>query len=164
MFDLKQLVVQRASIDDAELIYSMQIEAFKPLLTKYRDFETSPANESLDRTIDRLNQKQTNYYLILFELLPVGAIRIVKKESRRYKISPIFVLPEFQGKGIAKATMQTVEKMYSDSLVWELDTILEEPKLCGLYESLGYIATGKTTKINDRMTAISYEKKTKSKY
>ena len=158
---MSELVVQRASIDDAELIYAMQIEAFKPLLAKYKDYETSPANESLDRTMDRLNQKQTDYYLIIFRSLPIGAIRIVKKAGHCYRISPIFIHPEFQGKGIAKATMQTIEKMYSDSLVWELDTILEERKLCGLYESLGYMATGKTTKINDEMTAIYYEKKMK---
>ena len=110
------------------------------------------------QTIERLQQKQTDYYLIVYDKITVGAIRIVRKDNRRYRVSPIFILPEYQGKGIASATMQVVESLYEDAMVWELDTILEEQKLCGLYEKLGYRKTGKVTKINERMTIVFYEK------
>jgi GNAT superfamily N-acetyltransferase len=156
---LEQLVIQKAAIEDAALIHSIQVEAFKPLLDMYQDFDTSPANETIQRTIDRLQQKQTDYYLIVFDNITVGAIRIVRKENRRYRVSPIFILPEYQGKGIASATMQTVESLYEDAIFWELDTILEEQKLCRLYEKLGYSMTGKVTKMNERMTIVFYEKK-----
>ena len=129
-----------------------------PLLDKYQDFDTSPANETIQRTIDRLQQKQTDYYLIVYDEITVGAIRIVRKDNRRYRVSPIFILPEYQGKGIASATMQVVESLYEDAIVWELDTILEEQKLCRLYEKLGYSKTGKVTKMNERMTIVFYEK------
>lgn len=155
---MDQLVIKKASIEDAELIYSMQIEAFRPLLDKYQDFETSPANENVERTIERLHHKQTDYYLIVFNSITIGAIRIVRKNNQRFRVSPIFILPEYQGKGIAKTTMQSVEKMYNDAIVWELDTILEEQKLCKLYEDLGYIKTGKVMKINEKMTVAFYEK------
>jgi GNAT superfamily N-acetyltransferase len=160
VFCLEQIVIQMASIDDAEVIHSMQVEAFKPLLDKYKDFEVSPANENLERTIARLNEQQTDYYLIIFVSMPVGAVRLVKKDNHRIRVSPIFILQAYQGRGIAKAAMRIVEEMYTDSIVWELDTIFEERKLCGLYESLGYLATGKMTKINDNMTIVSYEKQT----
>ena len=155
---MEQLVIQRTTIEDATLIHSIQLEAFKPLLDKYQDFDTSPANETIQRTIERLQQKQTDYYLIIYDKITVGAIRIVRKDNRRYRVSPIFILPEYQGKGIASATMQVVESLYEDAMVWELDTILEEQKLCGLYEKLGYCKTGKVTKINERMTIVFYEK------
>jgi len=155
---LEQLVIQKATIEDATLIHSIQLEAFKPLLDKYQDFDTSPANETIHRTIDRLQQKQTDYYLIVYDKITVGAIRIVKKGNRRYRVSPIFMLPEYQGKGIASVTMQVAESLYADAVVWELDTILEEQKLCGLYEKLGYRKTGEITKINERMTIVFYEK------
>ena len=155
---MEQLVIQKATIEDATLIHSIQLEAFKPLLDKYQDFDTSPANETIQRTIERLQQKQTDYYLIIYDKITVGAIRIVRKDNRRYRVSPIFILPEYQGKGIASATMQVVESLYEDAMVWELDTILEEQKLCGLYEKLGYCKTGKVTKINERMTIVFYEK------
>ena len=156
---MEQLTIEKASIADAEVIYAMQIKAFQPLLDKYQDFETSPANEQFQRTIDRLHQLQTDYYVIFYESIPVGAIRIVNKDNHRHRVSPIFILPEYQGKGIAKLVMRMVEEMYRDAIVWELDTIFEEQKLCGLYESLGYVATGEITKINNQLTIVFYEKK-----
>ncbi|MEK5037651.1 GNAT family N-acetyltransferase [Sporosarcina sp. FSL K6-3457] len=156
---MERLVIQKATLKDATLIHSIQLKAFKPLLDKYHDFDTSPANETMQRTKDRLQQKQTDYYLIVYDKITVGAIRIVRKDNRRYRVSPIFILPEHQGKGIASATMQVTESLYEDAVIWELDTILEEQKLCGLYEKLGYCKTGKVTKMNERMTIVFYEKK-----
>jgi GNAT superfamily N-acetyltransferase len=158
VFFLERVLIKRASLKDAELIHSMQVASFKPILDKYQDFDTNPANEGLERTIDRLNQQQTDYYLILYDLIPVGAVRIVGIENYRCRVSPIFVLPDYQGNGIAKAAMRLVEDMYVNAIVWELDTILEESKLCGLYESLGYIATGKSRYVKENMTIVSYEK------
>ncbi|MFJ7934522.1 GNAT family N-acetyltransferase [Sporosarcina sp. NPDC096371] len=155
---MEKLVIQKAVVEDAAVIHSIQVEAFKPLLEKYQDFETSPANETIERTITRLQQKQTDYYVMIYDKITVGAIRIVRKDNRRYRVSPIFLLPEYQGKGIASATMQIVERFYEDAIVWELDTIFEEQKLCRLYEKLGYSKTGKITKINERMTIVFYEK------
>lgn len=155
---MEQVVIQKAVIEDVPLIHSIQVEAFKPLLDRYQDFDTSPANETIQRTKDRLQQKQTDYYLIVYDKITVGAIRIVRKDNRRYRVSPIFILPEYQGKGIASATMHAVESLYADALVWELDTILEEQNLCRLYEKLGYNKTGKVTKMNERMTIVFYEK------
>ena len=42
---------------------------------------------------------------------------------------------------------------------WELDTILQEPKNCYLYEKMGYRQTGKKNVINERLTLVFYEKK-----
>ena len=38
-----EIKLRRASMEDAETIWKMQLEAFAPLLEKYRDFDTSPA-------------------------------------------------------------------------------------------------------------------------
>jgi len=40
-----------------------------------------------------------------------------------------------------------------------LDTILEEAGNCHLYEKIGYMKTGKTEVINEKMTLVFYEKK-----
>lgn len=50
------------------------------------------------------------------------------------------------------------EKLHGEDN-WELDTILQEPKNCYLYEKLGYRQTGKTEVVNDRLTLVSYEKR-----
>lgn len=85
----------KAELKDSEVIYSMQIKSFMPLLEKYQDFETSPANESIEKIIERINQVFTDYYIIESAGVTVGAIRIVKRDNNLYRISPIFILPEY---------------------------------------------------------------------
>ncbi|MCM1104097.1 MAG: GNAT family N-acetyltransferase [Clostridium sp.] len=149
----------RANIGDAKELHVMQVRAFKKLLEKYQDFDTSPANESPERVEARLKQDFTFYYFICIGQQKVGAIRIVdKKETGKNKrISPIFILPEFQGRGIAQEAIRLCEKVHGNGN-WELDTILQESKNCHLYEKMGYRQTGKTEFINERLTLVFYEK------
>lgn len=148
----------KSGLDDAETIHVMQKKSFMPLFEKYQDFETSPANEPLEKVVNRINQSFTDYYIIKLEDTAIGGIRIVKKDIGVYRVSPIFILPEYQGKGIAQKVFEIVEQIYTDARTWELDTILQEQGNCYLYEKLGYKKTGKTEVINDKMTLVYYEK------
>lgn len=89
----------------------------------------------------------------------VGAIRVVKVENRIYRVSPIFVLPEYQGRGIAQKVFELIEAIYSDAIEWILDTMLQEKGNCYLYEKLGYRKTGEIKVINDKLTIVFYSKK-----
>lgn len=149
----------KAGIDEASTIHEMQVQAFMPLLNKYQDFETSPANETVERVIDRLKQPFTDYYIINNANISVGAIRIVRKENKTFRVSPVFILPEHQGKGIAQRVFTIIENIYNDATVWELATILQEQGNCYFYEKLGYEKTGGTKEINDKMTIVFYEKR-----
>lgn len=149
----------KAGLNEASIIHKMQIKAFMPLLNKYQDYETSPANESEERVIDRINQSLTDYYIIKKSNVSVGAIRIIRKENKTFRVSPVFILPEHQGKGIAQKVFSMIQDIYKDAAVWELDTILQEQGYCYLYEKLGYLKTGEIKAINDRMTIVFYEKR-----
>lgn len=154
----------RANISDAKEIHAMQVEAFKELLEKYQDFDTNPGNESVEKVEARLKQDFTFYYFICIGQQKAGAIRVVdKKEAGKNKrISPVFVLPEFQGKGIAQKAIRLCEEVHGNGNGnWELDTILQEPGNCHLYEKMGYRQTGKTEVINEKLTLVFYEKKEK---
>lgn len=147
----------RATASDANEIHAMQLEAFKELLEKYQDFDTNPGNEPVDGVRKRLEQDCTYYYFICVEGQKVGAVRIVDKVGKRKRISPIFVLPEFNGLGIAQKAIRLCEEIHgSDN--WELETILQEPKNCHLYEKMGYRRTGRTEAINDKLTLVFYAK------
>ena len=149
----------RATIADAKELHTMQIEAFRELLEKYQDFDTSPGNESVEKVEVRLKQEFTYFYFICVGSQKAGAIRIVdkKKPGENKRISPIFVLPEFQGEGIAQKATQLCEEIHG-SKNWELDTILQEPRNCHLYEKMGYRQTGKTEVVNERLTLVFYAK------
>lgn len=149
----------RANVDDAKELHAMQVKSFRELLEKYQDFDTSPANESVEKVEARLRQEFTYFYFICVGAQKVGAIRIVdKKETGKNKrISPIFILPEFQGQGIAQKAIRLCEEMHGKE-DWELDTILQESKNCYLYEKMGYRQTGKTEVINERLTLVFLSK------
>lgn len=152
------IVLVKSTLNEAELLHRMQIIAFLPLLNKYQDYETSPANETIDRIIQRLNQSTTDYYLIKESNVTVGAIRIVNRGMQVYRVSPIYILPEYQGKGIAQRVFYLIEEKYTEAKKWELDTILQEEGNCYLYEKLGYQKTGQVKEINERMSIVFYEK------
>ena len=149
----------RATADDAEIIWKMQKTAFAELLEKYRDYETSPANEPLEKTVKRLNSPSTYFYFISVDDKNIGVIRVVDKKSgsEKKRISPIFIMPEHRNKGYAQAAIQAVEAIHGAS-GWELDTVLQEAGNCRLYEKTGYRKTGRTQRVNDKMTLVFYEK------
>jgi GNAT superfamily N-acetyltransferase len=150
--------LHKSELKDAATIHEMQIKAFMPLLEKYQDYETSPANETVENIITRINESFTDYYIIKSFEVTVGGIRVVKKDNKTYRVSPIFIMPEHQGKGIAQKAFAIIEQIYDDAKLWELDTIMQEDGNCYLYEKLGYKRTEKTTVINDKMTIVFYEK------
>lgn len=155
----RELILKRAGLEEAELIWNMQKIAFADLLERYQDVELNPANEPIDKIIMRLNQKFTYYYLLESEGEIVGAIRVVdkKEEGKKKRISPLFILPKYWNQGLAQQAMLAVEEIHGRT-DWELDTILQEKGNCYLYEKMGYRATGKTEQVNDRMTLVFYEK------
>lgn len=153
-----KLYLKRATTDDAQTILNIQHKSFAELLEKYQDYETSPANAKLEKVQNRLRQDFTYYYMIFADEKLAGAIRIIdRKDGSAKRVSPLFVLPEYRGKGIAQWAMQETERIHGEHN-WELDTILEEKGNCYLYEKMGYRKTGGSRIINERMTLVDYRK------
>jgi GNAT superfamily N-acetyltransferase len=150
----------KATLDNTDEIHQMQIITFAPLLEKYKDYDLNPGNEKIDRTIARINEKITDYYIIKSDGVSVGGIRIRRyEEGALCCIGPLFILPEHQNKGIAQEVFKIIEEKYKPEKGWILDTILQERGNCHLYEKIGYKKTGKVEKINERMDIVYYEKK-----
>ena len=71
------ITLSKAGVEDAKTLHSMQAKSFIPLLETYPNFETSPANETIEKVELRINQPITDYYIILNNGNPIGRIRIV---------------------------------------------------------------------------------------
>ena len=155
----KDITLQKAGEEDAELLHAMQVEAFRELLDRYQDYDTNPAGETVEKVLFRLKQEFTYFYFICLNGRKAGAVRVVdrKEAGGNKRISPIFVLPEFQGKGIAQEAIRLCEALHGNGH-WELSTILQEKRNCYLYEKMGYHKTGETKTVNERMTLVFYEK------
>ena len=152
------ITLRQAKREDLEKVWKMQIEAFAGLLEKYQDYDMSPAAEKIDKIIARFEQPWTTYFFIEAEGTDVGAVRVVdKKDGSRKRISPLWIMEEFRGKGYAQDAIRAVEDIYGENN-WCLDTILQEKGNLHLYEKMGYRQTGRIEHINERMDIVFYEK------
>ena len=152
------VTLRQAKREDLEKIWKMQTEAFAGLLEKYQDYDMSPAAEKIDKIIARFEQPWTTYFFIEAEGTDVGAVRVVdKKDGSRKRISPLWIMEEFRGKGYAQDAIRAVEDIYGEDN-WCLDTILQEKGNLHLYEKMGYRQTDRIEHINERMDIVFYEK------
>lgn len=158
------LNVKLEEVRDDELpeMLKLQKESFMPLYEKYHD-EGSPAIENLEKVKSRVRDGR-KYYFIVYYGMRVGAINIGDRpgrdnDSKALYISPIFILPKFQDRGIGYVAINKAFDMFPDASVWKLDTILQEPRNCHLYEKCGFVRVPGEEKINDLMTIIYYERK-----
>ena len=159
---MNRVKLEEVREDEIEQLYDMQIQSFMPLYEKYHD-DMSPAIEPIERVKARAMQENRKYYFIVKDGARVGAINVGKKlpdpEEDCLYISPLFILPKYQNQGIGYVAIQKVFYLYPDAKVWKLDTVLQEPGNCHLYEKCGFVRVGEEHIINDKMTLIDYEKR-----
>ncbi len=152
------VTLKKANREEMHSLWEMQVEAFKGLLEKYHDYDMSPAAESYERILQKYDSTGTTYYFIVSDGINVGGIRIVdKKDGSRKRISPLWIMPEYRNKGLARQAIIEAESIYGEDN-WSLDTILQEEGNIHLYEKLQYKRTGKIDKISDLMDIVYFEK------
>lgn len=155
---LRVVSLTRATPEDLEQMLSMQKAAFLPLLEKYQDHDTNPYNEAPERILWKIQHPGSYYYLIKAPEGIVGAIHIWDTgDGARKRISPLYILPAYQGRGYAQAAMVEAERIHG-AHHWQLDTILQEAGNCYLYEKMGYRRTDYLEVVNENMTLVGYEK------
>ena len=135
----------------------MQEIALAELLQKYGDYETSPANETLDKVKSRLEDPNTYHYFIKAEEQTVGVIRVVDSKSQEKKrLAQIFIMPKYRLKGYARSAIKSAENIHG-STGWVVETILQERHLLRLYMSLEYRVKNQSKKITSNMILIVLE-------
>ena len=151
------ITLKRAQLSDAEAMHMMQVTAFLPLLEKYHDTAINPACETLERVREKIAHSRC--YFIMEDGRAVGGIRVVQGPTTGGSkvISPLFVLAGYRGRGVAQRALKLVESIHGAD-GWKLNTILEEPGNCHLYEKLGYRRTGDQRRVRPNMTIIDYVK------
>ena len=154
------MIVSRVFERDLNTVFEIQHAAFKQLYEKYHDNGSNPYTESKETTFLKYTRPGSSGYLFILDGKPVGTVRIsISDVCKSGRISALCVLPQYQGMGIAQKGLLEIERLHPDVTTWFLETILEETGICHLYEKIGYQKTGRTKRINEKMTLVSYEKK-----
>ena len=152
------LHLRKATVEDSKKIHQIQIDGFKNLLEKYKDYDTNPGAETIDKVKARFDFDSVDQYFICLNDEAIGYLRVYRVDVYTVRLSQMFILPAFQGNGYAQAAMAQVEKLYPNAATWTLDTIKQEPKLRHLYEKMGYKLTGAEKNIKQGMDIVYYEK------
>ena len=82
----------------------------------------------------------------------------VEDGRRMYRVSPLFILPEHQNRGVGYAAMMAVLDLYPQADVWRLSTIKQERRNCRLYEKCGFAISRPEEPVNELMTIVYYQR------
>lgn len=152
------ITLVKAEPSDAEAMLKMQKECFKPHLEKYQDIETSPVNESMEKMLFRINYENGSYFKIIADSIHAGCVRVFEKSPKLYRVGIIYILPEFQNKGVGQRALALVESFFPEAEAWELDCPADLPANRRCYEKAGYKLTGEEKTINNKLKLIFYKK------
>ena len=156
---MNDIILEQVLEKDIPQLYALQVESFMPLYNKYHD-EGSPAIEPMEKLLSRVLLPERQYYFIVKDGLRIGAIGIEDWSSKVnrsvFYISPVFIIPSWQDKGVGCAAMLKALNLHPEATEWYLTTILQEPRNCHFYEKCGFVRTGGSRVINDMLTLVDY--------
>ena len=150
-----EMLIERATISDAEEILALQKLAYQSEAEIYNDFKIPPMVQTLEG-IEMDLEKQ--YFLkALIDRRIIGSVRAYSKEGTCY-IGRLIVHPDFQNRGIGTRLMNEIERIFNSCRRFELFTGDRSERNLYLYQKLGY-RIFKTAKITDQTTIVFLEKR-----
>ena len=129
------MIVEQATIDDAQEILALQKLAYQSEAEIYNDFTIPP----LHQTLEEIKSEFVNQHFLKVceEGRIVGSIRTYQKEGTCY-IGKLIVHPEYQNQGIGTKLLQEIENTFDNVVRYELFTGHKSQKNLYLYEKNSY--------------------------
>lgn len=151
-----RLIIEKATVSDAEEILALQKLAYRSEAEIYHDFNIPPMIQTLEEI-----KKDFENRMVLKGVLTgriIGPVRAYSQEGTCY-IGRLIVHPDFQNQGVGTMLMTEIEGTFKASLRFELFTGNQSEKNLHLYQKLGY-RKFKVAPITERTTIIFLEKGT----
>lgn len=147
--------VERATVDDAEKILSLQKLAYQSEAEIYDDFTIPPLTQTLEEI-----KKDFESQIFLKAVTGgknIGSVRAFMKEGTCY-VGRLIVHPDFQNQGIGTQLMNRIEEVFKGAQRFEIFTGHKSERNLYLYEKLGY-KRFKTVTASEKLTIIYLEKR-----
>ena len=129
------MVIEKAKLDDAQEILSIQRLAYQDEAKIYDGFPIPPLLETLDELKSKFKT-----HLILKATLGgkiVGSVRAAAEDGTCH-VARLMVHPDFQSQGIATKLLLEIERIFASCGRFELFTGEKSTKNIRLYVKLGY--------------------------
>lgn len=135
-----KLQVERASIDDANIILEIQKAAFLGQAQIYNNYQLPPLTQNLESIKSEFNRK--TFLKVLFNGEVVASVRFNEIEHC-VTIDRIVVKPEYQNKGIGTMLLKEIESRVPNAVTIQLFTGSKSTRNKHLYDKLGYKVVNK---------------------
>jgi GNAT superfamily N-acetyltransferase len=149
------LQIEKASVNDAQEILSLQKLAYLSEAKIYNDYKIQPLLETLDQTKNAF-ETQTVLKAIIDGSI-VGSIRFSVKDCSCF-VGKLIVDPALQNQGIGVQLLLEIERYCPSVTRFELFTGDKSAKNLYLYEKLGY-KPFKTETVNENLNLVFLEKR-----
>lgn len=100
-------------------------------------------------------------YAIVSDEKMIGGIFCSLSSTEELWVHRIFLIPEYQGKGLGKGVFKALEKIYSRALTMALDTPAWHSRNHGFYESIGFRKVGEEDSDKQDFHLFQYRKELK---
>lgn len=147
--------IQRTNVNEVEALLNIQMKAFKEDLNIYQDYETSPATESKERLLRKINN--SFHYTVFMGDVIIGGIEVRKLSETQFYLNRVYLSPDYQNHGIGFKLMKFVESEFPEALEWTLSTPYLNYRNHHFYEKFGYKKIGEQ-KITEKLILLDYIK------
>ena len=148
------ITIEKASIEDAEDILTLQKLAYLSEAEILNDFTIPPLHQTLNKIQSEFDHQV--FMKVELENKIVGSVRCYVEEGTCY-IGKLIVHPDHQNRGIGTQLLLSAENQYSDAKRYELFTSQKSEKNLYIYKKHGY-EIFKTKAISDKVTLVFLEK------
>jgi len=150
----EELVIQQADAFDAVEILWLQKLANQSEAELYHDFSFAPLLQTLDQVWEDF-EKQVFLKAVIDKKI-VGSIRAYQ-EGDLCRMSRLIIHPVYQGLGIAKRLLASVENMFPQARRLEIAVSHRNKRLIYFYKKLGY-QLSRREKVTEKVDRLFFEK------
>jgi indole-3-glycerol phosphate synthase len=148
------VMIERATIGDAQAILNLQKLAYQSEAELYQDWTISPLTQTLEELAREFEMQCFLKAVSKSEL--IGSVRACLKQETCF-IGRLIVHPYWQNRGIGAKLMAAIESCFGDAQRYELFTGNKSERNLHLYRKLGY-KPFRSERLDEQVTLVFLEK------
>jgi ribosomal protein S18 acetylase RimI-like enzyme len=148
------IIVERASIEDAEEILELQKLAYLSEAEIIDDFTIPPLHQTIDEILSEFDHQV--FLKVELDNKIIGSVRSYLDKGT-CRIGKLIVHPDHQNRGIGTILLSAAENQYPTAVRYELFTGQKSEKNLHLYEKAGY-RIFEIKVVSEKLTLVYLEK------